>query len=289
MMNWKRIINSDQTKRTLMQRSKSPYRDPQMARYYAEASAPYQFDQPARDLVTFLKISPSQKILDIGSGTGLIAAAASELCTSSGFVFALDSSLEMLKRQPKNRVIHIAASAQDLPFDDEIFDRIAAGFVITHLSDYSKGLSEWTRVLRSGGIMAVSAWELGATTVSDIWKSTIKQFLELTIVEEAFARVIPWDEFFSVRANLTKVFEKAGLINVRAETKSYLIAVDVRQYIDSKRGSVEGTIVRNQLDEKKWKQFLEKLTHNLQKEFPQRIEYSRNVHFASGKKSKLPH
>jgi ubiquinone/menaquinone biosynthesis C-methylase UbiE len=267
-----------------MQQSKSPYRDPQMARYYADASAPYQFDQPARDLVKFLQISPGHKILDIGSGTGLIAAAASDLCTISGYVLALDGSLEMLKRQPENRVIHIVASAQDLPFDDEIFDRTTAGFVITHLSDYSKGLSEWTRVLRSGGILAASAWEVGATTVSDIWKSTVKQFVELTIVEEAFARVIPWDEFFSVRANLTKTFEKAGLINVKSETKSYLFVMDFRQYIDSKMGSVEGTIVRNHLDEKTWKQFLEKLAHNLQNEFPQRIEYRRNVHFASGQK-----
>jgi ubiquinone/menaquinone biosynthesis C-methylase UbiE len=262
----------------------SPYLDPQLARYYAKASAPHQFIQPARDLVQYLTISAGDKVLDIGSGTGLIASAASEVAGIKGVVFAFDSSLEMLRQQRSIRIIRVVGDAQDLPFNNETFDRIAAGFVITHLKDYKKGLSEWTRVLRPGGILAATAWEIASTTVSEIWKSTLKEFVDLNRVEKEFARVIPWDEFFSVQSNLIKSLEEAGLIEVKAKTNTYRMSMNLNDYIDTKMGSVEGTIARDQIRGETWNQFVTALTNNLKNEFPQRIEYTRNVHLVSGQK-----
>jgi ubiquinone/menaquinone biosynthesis C-methylase UbiE len=41
----------------------------------------------------------------------------------------------MLKQQQNIQVRRVAANAQNLPFYASIFDRIASGFVITHLPD----------------------------------------------------------------------------------------------------------------------------------------------------------
>src|SRR5262245_12473865 len=103
----------------------SPYSDPKMAQFFANASARYQFGQPAQDLVRLLNPSKSERFLDVGSGTGLIASAASQ---NSQVVAALDHSTAMLNQQSKNhRVLQVAGSAQDLPFRAETFDCVAAG------------------------------------------------------------------------------------------------------------------------------------------------------------------
>src|SRR5262249_32726540 len=104
-------------------------------------------------------------------------------------------------------------------------------------------------------------------------------------VEKEFAHVIPSDEFFSVITNFKAALEQSGFRNVEAETRNYWISMTVDQYIETKIGSVEGTIVRNRLDEIAWANFLQQLLMNLQAEFPAaQIEFARNVHFVRGQK-----
>src|SRR5262249_41856935 len=146
-----------------------------------------------------------------------------------------------LRQQPPC-IRRIVAKAQELPFENEVFDRITAGFVISHLPDYLKGLLEWLRVLRGGGHLVASAWQVGAMRVTDIWKGTIRQFVDLASVEREFGRVIPSDEFFSVQTNFKRAVDEAGFVNIEAETRNYLISMTLDQYIETKIGSVEGTI-----------------------------------------------
>lgn len=267
-----------------MKNNKSPYLDSQMARYYAAASGPLQFDAPARDLVDCLNVLPGSRILDIGSGSGLIAAAAFEAGRGTGSVFALDGSIEMLRQQREKGVIRIAADAQDLPFAAGVFDRVAAGFVITHLRDYRRALSNWIRILRQDGILAISAWDAGSTKVSEVWKAAIQQAVPSAVIEEEFTSVIPGDEFFTNRANLVQIFKESGLKNIKEKTNTYFISMNVEQYIDTKIGSVEGTIVRRYLGAEAWASFVQGLAATLRHQFPVRIEYTRKVHFVCGQK-----
>ena len=267
-----------------MNKQKSPYLDPKMARHYAKTSGPLQFQRPARDLVSFLKVATGHAVLDIGSGSGLIARTAAVASGKTGFVVALDSSIEMLRQQRNIEVRRVVANAQNLPFDDGMFDRIAAGFVITHLPDYRKGLKDWKRVLLPGGVLAATAWEAGSTNVTEVWKAVLKKYVNMTLVETDFSRTIPSDEFFSVRGNLVAVFKETGFVCVIEEVRTYLVSMQINQYIESKIGSVEGTIVRKHLGSEQWGRFVEELTITLQERFPNGIEYPRNVHFVSGQK-----
>ena len=267
-----------------MNKQKSPYMDSNMARHYAKASGPLQFQQPARDLISFLKVAPGHAFLDIGSGSGLIATFANGATGEAGFVVALDSSIEMLKQQNK-QVRRIVANAQDLPFDACTFERIAAGFVITHLPDYRKGLKDWKRVLRPGGVLGATVWEAGTTKISEIWKTVLKKYINIGLVQEKFSRTIPSDEFFSIPGNLMAVFKESGFVCVMEDVRTYLISMQISQYIESKIGSVEGTIVRKHLAPEQWSRFVHELTIMLQEQFPHGIQYPRNVHFVSGEKS----
>jgi hypothetical protein len=51
----------------------SPYFAPELASAYGRLAAPSQFMRPARDLVGLLDLSIGAKVLDVGSGTGVVA------------------------------------------------------------------------------------------------------------------------------------------------------------------------------------------------------------------------
>jgi ubiquinone/menaquinone biosynthesis C-methylase UbiE len=263
---------------------KSPYLDSQMAEYYANASARHQFKRPAEDLVKWLKITKGEKTLDIGSGTGTVATAAWRAVSSSGFVVSLDSSIEMLKQQQGDDRQRTVGCAPELPFLNGVFDAVTVGFVLTHIPDYAAALLQIVRVLRPQGRLGATAWGSGTPRVSEVWKNVMEQFVNIKTVQEEFARIIPWDELFSERMHLAEAFTTAGFIDVETETNEYLISMQPQEYIATKIGSIEGTIVRNSLQENGWLQFLKQLLFSLEEQFPDGIQYTRNVHFVSGRK-----
>jgi ubiquinone/menaquinone biosynthesis C-methylase UbiE len=266
-------------------KNKSPYLDSQMAEFYAKASARHQFERPAEDLVNWLKIGEGEKILDVGSGSGAVASAAWHAVGSSGLVVALDGSIEMLKRQQGNVGIRTVATAPDVPFVDDVFHAATAGFVLSHFQDYPAALAQIIRVLRPSGRLGATAWASGTPPVSEVWKTTMERFVNLKAVQEDFDRVIPYDELFSDSTHIVEAFQTAGFLDVKTDTNEYLISIDPQDYVATKIGSIEGTIVRTNLNEEVWKQFLNELLCRLQKQFLDRIEYTRNVHFVSGRKS----
>jgi SAM-dependent methyltransferase len=88
-------------------------------------------------------------VLDIGCGEGELAR-----YLPDGAWIGLDSSRAMLARAPRPNVVGDAAA---LPFPDRSFDSAALLYVLYHLADPAKALSEAHRVLRPGGLVAVAA------------------------------------------------------------------------------------------------------------------------------------
>ena len=80
--------------------------------------------------------------LDVGCGQGFLK--------SLGLTKAVGTDIEMTPG------VVVRASAEDLPFRDEIFDLVFAGEVLEHLDYPSLALDEWVRVLCSGGKLVVS-------------------------------------------------------------------------------------------------------------------------------------
>ena len=107
-------------------------------------------------------IEPGQRVVDLGSGTGLLALAAAE---HAGHVLAIDVSAPMLQRLAKHaaergltNVELVHGDIRRLPLPDESTDVVVSCYAFHHLVDDGKELAaaEAFRVLRPGGRLVVA-------------------------------------------------------------------------------------------------------------------------------------
>lgn len=91
-----------------------------------------------------------QQVLEVGCGTGAFAARVAAALPDADFV-AVDQSARLVELTARRGVDVRLADVQDLPFDDDSFDVVAALWVLYHVTDLHLGLSEIRRVLRPGG------------------------------------------------------------------------------------------------------------------------------------------
>ena len=94
-------------------------------------------------------------VLDVATGTGLVAAA----LHGRGFrVTGVDQSPEMLARARARfdgDVTLVEASAEELPFDDGSFDHLTFTYLLRYVDDPGATLAELARVVRPGGTIAM--------------------------------------------------------------------------------------------------------------------------------------
>jgi demethylmenaquinone methyltransferase / 2-methoxy-6-polyprenyl-1,4-benzoquinol methylase len=94
-------------------------------------------------------------VLDVATGTGLVAAA---LLDRDFRVTGLDQSPEMLARARArlgDRVELFEASAEALPFPPASFDHLTFTYLLRYVDDPGATLAELARVVRPGGVIAM--------------------------------------------------------------------------------------------------------------------------------------
>jgi ubiquinone/menaquinone biosynthesis C-methylase UbiE len=117
-----------------------------------------QHERVAARLVEWASPQKGEQVLDIGTGTGLVAHLVSPR-VSPGTVIGIDLSDHMLaiarSKRSKN-VQFLGMAAERLVFKPETFDLVTMGEALAYLSDPTDALAEAHRVLRPGGRLAVS-------------------------------------------------------------------------------------------------------------------------------------
>ena len=121
--------------------------------------------QIAHRLVEYAQIKPSQKVLDLGTGTGMAAIKAASLIGDRGSVIGIDISSQMLQQARNkaqalnlNNIEFILADAEYLEFPANSFDRILCSSAFIWMWDLQAALSHWHRLLKSEGIIAIHAF-----------------------------------------------------------------------------------------------------------------------------------
>lgn len=122
--------------------------------WYVDASE----SEPLLDLVKDLR---GKKILDVGCGTGRHLSRFPE----GNELFGVDLSESMLaEARAKNKQgTFEAASADNLPYDDNTFDLVFSSRVIQHMRDQQAMIDEMARVCKPGGqvmIICYNSWSL---------------------------------------------------------------------------------------------------------------------------------
>jgi len=99
-------------------------------------------------------IGPCRRVLDVATGTGVLAAEVLRRepgATVVGVDFALPMLREGLASRPELRLLRCQADALALPFADASFDAAVSGFLLRNVSDLRGAIAEQVRVVRPGG------------------------------------------------------------------------------------------------------------------------------------------
>ena len=122
-----------------------------------------------RETVKASDVEPTNKVLDVCTGTGELALAYTDKIGEEGFVIGSDFCFEMLaigdRKLQKDSSRHapsgfrntsfLTADTLILPFLDDTFDVVSVGFGIRNVADLEMGIREMTRVAAPGGRVVI--------------------------------------------------------------------------------------------------------------------------------------
>jgi demethylmenaquinone methyltransferase/2-methoxy-6-polyprenyl-1,4-benzoquinol methylase len=135
-----------------------------LPRHYDRAGAALSFGQDPRwraALVAAVAARPGDRVLDVATGTGMVAAALVRRWGAT--VVGLDQSPQMLAaaarriaRDPQlaGAITLVEGEAERLPFADGEFDHLTFTYLLRYVDDPAATLRELARVVRPGGRIA---------------------------------------------------------------------------------------------------------------------------------------
>ncbi len=116
-----------------------------------------------RFAIEMTSLRPGQRVLDLASGTGDLAAQLSKVVGEEGEVIASDINGSMLTTGRErlidqgivNNVRYLQTNAESLPFPDNHFDCVTIAFGLRNVTDKARALQAMQRVLKPGGRLLV--------------------------------------------------------------------------------------------------------------------------------------
>lgn len=175
------------------------------------------------------QVKAGQTILDAGCGNGILY---EYLAQKSIKYFGIDQSKKLLaiarrraknwQTNPKNKIKasrrFIKASLTHLPFKNNTFDWVFAFAILHHLPGpyQEKAVVEMYRVLKPGGRVAVSVWNLYSDYAKEKFKIAEQMKKDLTIpwLATAGRRIKRYIYRFD-KKELEELFRKAGFRKVK--------------------------------------------------------------------------
>lgn len=206
---------------------------------YDELSAQYErvvapvYRPMAKRLLQHIDLRPGWRVLDAGTGTGLVALLAAPRVTKTGAVIGVDASEQMLAfahakatqfgfSQCEFRVGDL--HALDLP--DAALDAALSQFAL-HYTEPARALAEFQRALKPGGILALQIWALDSSlphkTMYDVLAPyrVKEEKATLAHLRAQSARSYLFRQTFGAVEQIVEAVKQAEFENVNAREEHY--------------------------------------------------------------------
>lgn len=112
-------------------------------------------------LIEKAQISPNDRIIDIGCGSGRMVIKVSEQLGMNGEIIGLEPSKHLIKEcnklEKKDNVKFMEGIMESVPFPDNSFDIVLSSLAIHHVpkDDKQKAFKEFNRILKKGGRLLI--------------------------------------------------------------------------------------------------------------------------------------
>ncbi|BAY45515.1 putative methyltransferase [Scytonema sp. HK-05] len=178
----------------------------------------YDNDYTIRRALPLLELVPlqkGQKVLDLATGTGIIAIAAAQI-VGEGKVIGVDFSSGMLKQAQQKieelglqNIELIEADAEYIDFDDESFDVILCSTAIVYFTDIPDTLRKWYRFLKKGGVLGFSCCS----------QESCEAPLIIAICAKYGISIVNINEQTGTPQNCQNMLKKAGFQDIEVKTQ----------------------------------------------------------------------
>jgi arsenite methyltransferase len=173
------------------------------------------------ELIELCNIGQGKYVLDVGCGAGVTPCFIAEKCGCK--VVGVDILEGMVERSREraereglaDRAEFRVADAQDLPFEDDLFDAVITESVTALPEDKQKAVNEYTRVTKPGGYVGLneSAWlKVPPPPEMIAWVSQDVGATAQPLTSDAWVELLEG-------AGLREIVARTYAINVRTETK----------------------------------------------------------------------
>ncbi len=160
-----------------------------------------------RRVVDYLDLAPGQAVLDCGTGMGFYLKVLAALYPECR-LFGIDFETRVLRfaraHLPPAATV-VRGDIHRLPYADGAFDRVIMSEVLEHLDDDARGLAEVRRVLRPGGLLAVTV----PNARYPYWYDPINR-----VAEGVFRRPIRRGPFAGIWANHRRLYRREDLVGL---------------------------------------------------------------------------
>jgi SAM-dependent methyltransferase len=176
-------------------------------------------------------VRPGLRVLDVGTGTGTVAAAATSLGAEVTAVDA-DSSMIAVASGLVPGVKFRVAALPALPFDDAQFDAVLANFVINHVGRPLEALAEMRRVAAPAGHVTVTVWPQPPSPGAALLTRAIRD----RGADRRASKLAPEDEFPRTEAGLRGLVQAAGLRDATCNSIDWQFVVPQADWWDVASG-----------------------------------------------------
>jgi len=209
-----------------------------LPRAYDWMGAVLSFGQDPRwraTLIDAINPLPGQRVLDVATGTGLVAFA---LARRGCEVIGLDQSEDMLavarkhlteRPELEHRVTFVQGEAERLPFDDGEFDALTFTYLLRYVDDRAATMRELARVVKPSGRIGMVEFGVPASPpLRAAWRVHTRAGLPLLgrAVSPAWFEVGRFlgpniEELYAREPDLNALWRRSGIENVEQRPLSF--------------------------------------------------------------------